>query len=63
MILELEALMTEVDNAQRALDAKKRSNGLNQTNEADMTVSNSRLFRKKSLTVSLSFTDPCVLSV
>ena len=36
MILELESLMADVDNAQRALDAKRR---LRDNAEADMAVS------------------------
>lgn len=39
MILELEALMSEVDKAQNSLDAKKRKNALDQTIEADLAVS------------------------
>ena len=41
MILELEALMSEVDKAQNSLDAKKRKNALDQTIEADLAVRNS----------------------
>ena len=42
MILELEALMADVDNAQKALDAKKRKNEVGKSLEADSAV---RTFR------------------
>jgi len=39
MILELEALMADVDNAQKALDAKKRKNEVGKSLEADSAIS------------------------
>ena len=42
MILELEALMADVDNAQRALDAKKSHNSLKDSVELDAAVRNAR---------------------
>ena len=38
MILELEALMADVDNAQRALDAKKQQNTLKDHVDPDIAV-------------------------